>query len=179
MADLIARLRDTYRPTTSEQFQAESLNAIVEDVQRLIATHLRHSQVVFEFRPDPLLPAVSAIRDQLKQAVLNLSINAVEAMPGGGRLTVETRYAPEVDEVCLTLADTGQGIDPADLPNVFDPFFTTKASGTGLGLAITHDIARRHGGRLEVTSQLGRGTTFMLCLPVQGPPAGTGLLSAR
>jgi two-component system NtrC family sensor kinase len=179
MADLIARLRDTYRPATGEQFQPEQVNAIVEDVHRLIATHLRQSQVAFDFRPDPELPPVLAIRDQLKQAILNLSINAVEAMSASGQLTIETHYVPPANEVSLSVSDTGSGIDPADLPNVFDPFFTTKASGTGLGLAITHDIARRHGGRLEVSSELGRGSTFILHLPVSGPPPGAGILQSK
>jgi signal transduction histidine kinase len=165
MADLISRLRDTYRPATREEFRPESLNDLVADVHKLLASHLRRREIVFEFDPDPNLPPVPGLRSQLKQAVLNLSLNAVDAMTPGGRLTLRTRYLPETSEARLTVTDTGVGIDPAALPDIFDPFFTTKENGTGLGLAITHDIIRQHGGRIEAESQVGQGTTFRLWLP--------------
>ncbi len=177
MAGLISRLRETYRPALAEQFRPESLNAIVEEVQKLISTHLRHGGVQFTFGPDPALPLLPGIRDQLKQVILNLSLNAVEAMPTGGQLTIYTRHHPETGHVLVTVADTGAGIDPAALPNIFDPFFTTKESGTGLGLAITYDIIQRHGGRIDVESQVGRGTTFKVWLPVDKVPV-TGQNSA-
>jgi signal transduction histidine kinase/DNA-binding NarL/FixJ family response regulator len=170
MADLISRLRETYRPTQAEQFRLESLNALVEEVQKLISTHLRHGGVTFIFEADPSLPPVPGIRDQLKQVILNLCLNAVEAMPTGGWLTIQTRYLSEVGQALMKFSDTGAGIDPANLPNIFDPFFTTKESGTGLGLAITYDIIQRHGGRVDVESQVGRGTTFRVWLPVDKAP---------
>jgi signal transduction histidine kinase/CheY-like chemotaxis protein len=170
MADLISRLRETYRPTQAEQFRPESLNAIVEEVRKLISTHLRHGGVAFTLEADPQLPLVPGIHDQLKQVVLNLSLNAVEAMPSGGQLTIHTRHVEEVGHVLVKFTDTGMGIAPADLPNIFDPFFTTKESGTGLGLAITYDIIQRHGGRIDVESQLGRGTAFLVWLPVDKVP---------
>ena len=142
------------------------LNAVVEDVRKLIHTHLRHSQIAFVFDPDQALPPVRGMRDQLKQAILNLCLNAAEAMLDGGQLTVQTRGQPGSNEVALSIKDTGVGIPPEDLANVFDPFFTTKDSGTGLGLAITHDIIERHGGRIEVTSAPGEGATFTVWLPV-------------
>ena len=166
MAELINRLRETYRPATSEQFKPVLLNAVVEDVRKLIHTHLRHSQIAFVFDPDQTLPPVRGMRDQLKQAILNLCLNAAEAMLDGGQLTVQTRGQPGSNEVALSITDTGVGIPPEDLANVFDPFFTTKDSGTGLGLAITHDIIERHGGRIEVTSEPGQGATFTVWLPV-------------
>jgi signal transduction histidine kinase len=95
--------------------------------------------------------------------LLNLCLNAVEAMPGGGRLAIGVE--PAGDEVLVTVADTGIGIDTTALANVFDPFYTTKDGGTGLGLAITYDIVRRHNGRIEVESRVGHGTTFKLWLP--------------
>ncbi|MBP7690552.1 MAG: GAF domain-containing protein [Anaerolineales bacterium] len=166
MAELISRLRETYRPASAEQFRPEMVNVLIEDVQRLIATHLRHSQVRFVFEPAAGLPPVPGIRDQLKQVLLNLSLNAVEAMPAGGQLTVQTRHLPEQGEVLVTVSDTGAGIDPADLPSIFEPFFTKKEGGTGLGLFITHEIIQRHLGRVEVDSRLGQGSTFRVWLPV-------------
>ena len=170
MSDLISRLRETYRPAQAEQFKPESLNAIVEEVQKLISTHLRHGGVTFTFEPDPQIQPMPGIHDQLKQVILNLSLNAVEAMPSGGQLTIRTRYVEEVGHMLVKFTDTGSGINPADLPNIFDPFFTTKESGTGLGLAITYDIVQRHGGRIDVESQVGQGTTFLVWLPVDKVP---------
>ena len=167
MAELISRLRETYRPATSAEFHPESLNELVRQIEKLIGTHLRHNNVVWEFNPEASLPLVMGLRDQLKQALLNLSLNAVEAMPTGGQLTIATRSDPESHGLWLLIADTGQGIEPEALPNIFDPFFTTKTTGTGLGLAITHDIVQRHGGRIEVESAAGQGTTFKVWLPAQ------------
>jgi PAS domain S-box-containing protein len=168
MADLIERMRETYRPPTATEFRPESLNTLIAEVEKLISTHLRHNAVIFEFKPDPQLPLVSCQRDQLKQVILNVSLNAVDAMPNGGQLTISTATAPKADGVLMTFADTGQGIAPQDLPNVFDPFFTRKAGGTGLGLAISYDIVQHHHGRIEVDSKLDYGTTFRIWLPLKG-----------
>jgi len=134
MTDLIARLRETYRPTTSEQFERGSINDLVEEVQKLLATHLRHNEVSFEYIPDKNLPIIYLIRDQIKQVLLNISLNAVEAMPEGGTLSVNTFTQSDPDGVLVTIANNGQGISPKILPYIFDPFVTTKEGGTGLGL---------------------------------------------
>jgi PAS domain S-box-containing protein len=168
MADLIERMRETYRPATATEFRPESLNALIAEVEKLIGTHLRHNEVIFEFKPDPQLPLVPCLRDQLKQVVLNISLNAVDAMPNGGRLTISTTLSAEADGLWMTFADTGQGIAPQDVPNIFDPFFTRKAGGTGLGLAISYDIIQQHQGRIEVESALDHGTIFRIWLPLKG-----------
>jgi PAS domain S-box-containing protein len=165
MADLIDRMRETYRPTTVTEFRYESLNALIVEVEKLISTHLRHNHVTFEFKPDPHLPPAFCLRDQVKQVILNVSLNAVEAMPDGGQLTISTQWSPAARGIWMTLADTGQGIATEDLPNIFDPFFTRKEGGTGLGLAISYGIIQQHNGRIEVDSQPGRGTTFRIWLP--------------
>jgi two-component system NtrC family sensor kinase len=163
MAGLIGRLRETYRPAAAGQFGPAALDAILGDVHKLIATHLRHNNVVYAFEPDSAAPRVYGVPDQLKQVFLNLCLNAVEAMPGGGRLDIGVQR--DGGEVLVTVADTGVGIDTGELGNVFDPFYTTKDGGTGLGLAITYDIVRRHNGRIEVQSKVNQGTTFKLWLP--------------
>ncbi|CAG0935263.1 Sensor protein ZraS [Thermoflexales bacterium] len=168
MADLIERMRETYRPPTTTEFRPESLNVLIAEVEKLISTHLRHNEVTFAFQPEPQLPLALCLRDQMKQVILNLSLNAVEAMPNGGRLTISTALAPETNGLWLTFTDTGQGIAPKDLPNIFDPFFTRKTGGTGLGLAISYDIIQHHHGRIEVASEQGRGTTFRIWLPAKG-----------
>jgi signal transduction histidine kinase len=166
MAALISRLRETYRPATAEEFRPQSLNDLLLEVQRLMGTHLRYHHVHIIFDADPTLPPVRAIRDQLKQVILNLALNAVEAMPDGGRLIIGTGVRPAANELWFSVTDSGVGIPADDLPNVFDPFYTTKPNGTGLGLAITYDIIQRHSGRIEVESQPGQGTTFTVWLPV-------------
>ncbi len=168
MADLISRLRETYRPASAEQFKFESMNALVEETHRLIATHLRHRNIAFAFEPDPSLPRMLVIRDQVKQVLLNLCLNAVEAMQPGGQLRIETGFNAMTGEVMTAITDTGTGINPTDIPSIFDPFFTKKEGGTGLGLFITYEIIQRHSGRIEVESELGLGSTFRVWLPAVG-----------
>lgn len=167
MSDLIARLKETYRPAIKEEFQIGSINQLVGEVQRLLTTHLRHNQVSFEFLPDESLPDIPMIRDQIKQVILNVSLNSVEAMPEGGKLIIRTRVDLGSESAVLSVSDTGPGINRKMLPYIFDPFITTKESGTGLGLAISYDIIRRHNGRIEVDSTPGTGTTFHIWLPLR------------
>jgi PAS domain S-box-containing protein len=167
MAELITRLRETYRPAASEEFQPESLNGLVTEVQKLLGTHLRRNQISFEFHPDPNLPEIPLIRDQAKQVILNICLNAVEAMPEGGRLSVETLYDSASAGELLIVSDTGPAISPKILPYIFDPFVTTKEGGTGLGLAITYDIVRRHNGHIDVISEEDKGTAFKVWWPIQ------------
>jgi two-component system NtrC family sensor kinase len=177
MSELVSRLRDVYRPTTNKEFRPGALNDMISAVHRVIATHLRHAGILYDFQPAPGLPAVHIIEDQIKQALLNLCLNAVEAMPDGGRLQLTTARAPD-GGVVVSVTDTGIGINPDDLPNVFDPFFTTKSAGTGLGLAITYEIIKHHRGRIEVESTMRRGTTFRIWFPVTGLADLTALKDA-
>jgi len=116
------------------------------------------------------LPFVQVDPSLLHQAFLNILVNARQAMPHGGRLTVETRIHPE-NACCVEIRfiDTGTGIPAENLPRIFQPFFTTKAQGTGLGLAIAARVIEEHGGRITAESALGAGTTFSLVLPATPP----------
>jgi two-component system NtrC family sensor kinase len=111
------------------------------------------------------LPLVHGDKNQLQQVLVNLSLNACEAMPGGGTLVVSTSCAK--DHVVLKVSDTGCGIKKDHLDKIFEPFFTTKpvGKGTGLGLSVTYGIVQQHGGTLEVESDEGKGTTFTVILP--------------
>ena len=113
----------------------------------------------------PNLPLIRGNEDQLQQVFVNLAVNAVQAMKGGGRLILTAHGSPEW--LTLTVADTGVGIPPEHLSRVFEPFFTTKpeGEGTGLGLSIIHAIVDAHGGRINVTSRIGVGTVFTLEFP--------------
>jgi signal transduction histidine kinase len=112
------------------------------------------------------LPNVMVDRHMIEQVLMNLILNAVQAMKNGGVLTIRTSVA---EGICrLEVKDTGSGIPASVLPRVFDPFFTTKGEGegTGLGLSVNLGIMERHGGNILVESEVGKGTTFTLCLPV-------------
>ena len=106
--------------------------------------------------------------ERLTQALLNLFLNAVQAMEPGGRLRVAIRRQPEAGTFSLTVGDNGKGIAEADQALIFTPYFTTKPSGTGLGLAIVHQIVEAHGGGIRVDSAPGAGTEFTVTLPLQG-----------
>ncbi len=137
------------------------LKRFIETSLRLVEKRAGDAGIAVETRiPDGIGEAVIDA-DRINQALLNLCINAVEAMGNGGRLTV-TAERDERDRPTLHISDTGAGIDSADLSRVFDPYFTTKPSGTGLGLAIADNIMKAHGGRLDIGSQKGRGTTVSL-----------------
>ena len=112
------------------------------------------------------LPNVSADEGQLQQAVVALATNAIDAMPDGGTLTLRALRRGPV--VLIEVSDTGIGIPPENLTKIFDPFFTTKdvGHGTGLGLAVCYGILSEHGGRLDVRSSAGSGTTFTITMPV-------------
>jgi signal transduction histidine kinase len=110
-------------------------------------------------------------RELLKQAILNLVLNSMQAMPSKGALTLETRDVEELpggagcDGLEICVQDTGLGIAPENLSRIFDPFFTTNRNGTGLGLSVVHQIVERHSGFVRVESEINRGTTFMIVLP--------------
>ena len=172
MAALIERLRSAYRPVRIKDFQPVHLNNLVEDVYALIATHMRHKQIAFEFLPDADLPAISGIADQLRQVVLNLFLNAIEIMKPGGCLRVQTQRLVPQREVLFSVKDTGPGIDTDILPNIFEPFITGKPTGTGLGLTITHDIIHQHHGRIQAENHVEGGAIFHVWLPVDEEELG-------
>ncbi len=168
MASLISGLRAVYRPTRSEDFESVQLNQLIEDVRLLTATHMRRQEIRFVLKADPDLPAIAGIPDQLRQVVLNLVMNAIEAMSAGGCLTVQTQALAAERQVMLTLHDTGTGIDPEILPRIFDPFISDKPGGTGLGLTITSDIIRQHHGGLRAENNPDGGATFTVWFPMEG-----------
>ena len=163
-----------YAKPTEPFLREEDLNEIVEACLYTLRIRPSHELIVIETDLAHSLPKIFADRQQLKQVILNIFFNAVEAMsPKGGVLSVRTRrIASDIaaDWVQLEVQDTGSGIDPNDAEHIFDPFFTTKHfsqehEGTGLGLAIAHQIIQEHQGRIEVQSVKGQGTTFFVNLP--------------
>ena len=125
---------------------------------------MRHVKIEKRFAPD--LPQIPADGDQLRQVAINLILNAGAAMSRGGTLVVATVRDDE-GFVNISFADSGAGIPKENLEKILEPFFTTKAKGTGLGLAITKQIVEMHHGKLEIDSEVGRGTTVTVRLPVE------------
>ena len=167
--DVVRRLLDFSRQGERTRTRAD-LNEIVEDVVAL-THHLIHTsgvQLVIEQGGD--LPWVSVDRNQMKQVLLNLIHNALQAMPEGGGLYISTAEQARDGRswVTLSVRDTGVGIPPQDLDRVFEPFFTTKGErgGTGLGLSVTYGIVTDHGGVIDVESLPTVGSTFTVWLPL-------------
>ncbi len=169
MATMLGRLRTTYQPISIEDFQPVQINDIIEDVFALIATHLRHNRISFQLHSAEALPPVPGLASQLKQVILNLFMNAVDAMPEGGHLTVITQCVADCKEILVTVSDTGPGIHPDILPMIFDPFVTDKERGTGLGLAISYEIILKHHGRIRAENNHEHGAKFSLWLPMEQP----------
>jgi len=158
------------------------LNAVLQNLKGMLP-RLIGEDITLETRCEPNLPCIQADTGMVEQIVMNLAVNARDAMPKGGRLTIATSTA-EIEEaylrqhpeaqagwfVCLTVSDTGCGMEPKVLQRIFEPFFTTKevGKGTGLGLATVYGVVKQHHGWIEVQSEVGAGTTFKVFLPVAG-----------
>jgi two-component system NtrC family sensor kinase len=153
------------------------LNHVTDEALSLLTHQISIQGITLEKR-FAALPSVRADFGQLRQAVVNIALNACQAMPKGGTLTVTTAALPDKQWVQLTLADTGPGIPPDHMAKILDPFFTTKEKGTGLGLSVVYGIIERHGGKLDLASEVGRGTTVTFKLPVSAPSPVPGAQGA-
>lgn len=150
------------------------LNEAVRDTLSLLRHQMRKQAIEAVEELDPQLPPLWARHSSMRGVCMNLIMNAVQAMPNGGHLTVRTARGGR--GVVLRIEDTGQGIAPEHLDRIWDAFFTTKpvGQGTGLGLSITQRVVTRHGGTIHVESRPGQGARFIVELPIEGP-GGTGV----
>ena len=146
------------------QLAPHNLNQVLQEVLNLMEANLNHHQIslIKKFTPD--LPPVALDRDKLKQAFMNIVLNAMDAMPEGGTLEIVTLRGS--DKVRIDVTDTGVGIPPEELNRLFEPFFTTKSQGTGLGLANAKRVLEQHGGDIRSKSVVGQGTTMAFWLPL-------------
>ncbi|MCS6896775.1 MAG: ATP-binding protein [Nitrospira sp.] len=153
---------------------------LIVDALSLAAHAIHQAPVDVRLHLDPTIPAIWCHKERMKQVLLNLIVNAAQAMPSGGVLTISLQndetQSLGMSAVRLTVSDSGVGIDPAIRSRLFDPFFTTKAEGTGLGLAIVHSIVDAHGGRIEIESAVGCGASFSVVLP---HPSAVSVVAAR
>jgi signal transduction histidine kinase len=167
---IVRDLMEFTRPKSTE-FCSISIADAIDKTLQLVENRLYKQKVTVEKIAAPDLPRIHADSQQLEQVLVNLYLNAIDAMPEGGKLIVEAKIAqPDglTPEALIMVADTGFGIAETDLPKIFQPFFTAKKRrGMGLGLPICQRIVKNHGGRIEVKSQPGTGTLFKIYLPAE------------
>jgi len=164
--DLVKNLL-TFSRTTPMNLQATDLNKVIDRSLRLVQHQLDLASIQVQLELDPDLPPVLCDGAQIEQVLLALMMNAIDAMPQGGNLWLNTKLNQAEGAVRIVVRDDGSGIPPEILPRLFEPFLTTKETGrgVGLGLAISRSILERHDGSIEVQSEVGRGTTFTVTLP--------------
>ncbi len=175
ISKIVGRMVDFYRPSKGDR-KPTDMNDLLKNVLTLMSKRVQQGQVTVNANLVNDLPSIMATADHLKQVFFNLILNALEAMPDGGELYIATRIVrsrietiggeKEEKFVQIEFTDTGVGIAPELMGNLFEPFYTTKTKGTGLGLSISYDIIERHGGQVQVESEVGRGTTFLIDLPL-------------
>jgi len=164
--DLVRNLL-TFSRTTPMNIQPTNLNRVIEQVLRLVQHQLDLAGIHVQEQLESELPLVDCDGAQIEQVLLALLMNAIDAMPQGGNLWITSTSSPDPKVIRIVVRDDGAGIPAEILPRIFEPFLTTKETGrgVGLGLAISNSILERHNGRIEVQSELGKGTVFTVTLP--------------
>jgi signal transduction histidine kinase len=176
-AALVQQLLTSARQAEA-RFSSCDVNALVTELERMLQATFPKT-ISFDLRLQPQLPLIKADRSQIHQVLLNLCVNARDAMPAGGALTLETSLVPghavaefftgadAAQYACISVRDTGSGMTPEVKAHIFEPFFTTKerAKGTGLGLSVVYGVVNNHNGLLQVETAPGAGTLFKIYLP--------------
>jgi signal transduction histidine kinase len=166
--DLVKNLLNFSRRSSTEKINAD-INDIIRKTLSLVAHDFELKGVRLHLELDSSIPAIRVNENEIAQVLLNLANNAADSMPGGGDLHVLTSYDQPTDRLCISVHDTGSGIEESDRTRVFEPFFTTKevGKGTGLGLSICYKIIENHLGSIDFDTILGQGTTFRVYLPAR------------
>ena len=174
---IVQDLRDFSRGGTEDAWQSVDLHAALDSTLDIVRSEVKHKATLVRRYGE--LPEVECLPSRINQVFLNLLVNAGQAIDGNGTITVST--AAEGGEARICIEDTGCGIAAENLGRIFEPFFTTKPAGegTGLGLAVSSSIVRRHGGRIEVASAVGRGTRFTVRLPLRQAPLPRAHLATK
>ncbi|MGO8693802.1 MAG: ATP-binding protein [Rectinemataceae bacterium] len=163
MRKIVLDLRDFSR-IGETKWESADLCAGLDSTLNLVWNEIKFkAELKREYYP---IPAVECIPSQINQVFMNLLVNAAQAIPEQGTITIRTER--QDDQVWISIADTGIGISQENLPRIFDPFYTTKpvGQGTGLGLSVVYGIMKAHSGTIDVTSEVGKGSTFTLRLPI-------------
>ncbi len=168
MKNLLLNLQGFNRPS-SGRVVSINIHTLIDSILLLIENKYRMKEIIIRTVYTEDMVQIRAVADQLKQVILNLLSNAVHSCEGGGTITISTAVIAD-EKISIQIRDTGKGIKSDHIDKIFDPFFTTKPGkkGTGLGLSISYGIIKKHGGRLDLESEFGRGTTFTITLPIKG-----------
>jgi two-component system, NtrC family, nitrogen regulation sensor histidine kinase NtrY len=161
LKQIISRFSD-FAKMPAPEMQRIQLNDLAADTVKLFAPQLSQAHIAVRTELDPHLPVIMGDHEQLARVLRNLALNAIDAMPQGGTLTIRT--AAHETGVRLEVSDTGQGLTPEECARLFTPYYTTKTHGTGLGLAIVQSVISDHKGRISVESEPGKGSTFVIDL---------------
>lgn len=156
-------IRATRKPPL--RFRPENMNQILDEALALMEPHLINANIRITLKKDLRLPPFLLDKDRLHQILINLIKNAAESMPKSGQLSIQTQRKGKT--AIFRIQDSGEGIDAKDLPHIFDAYYTTKAEGSGLGLMTVYNSVTEHGGKIDVESQKGKGTTFTVTLPIR------------
>jgi two-component system NtrC family sensor kinase len=169
---LLIKMLKFFKPD-DEQKSPTNINKLLEETLLFYEKQFKNLNIRVTADLAPDLPTIMAVESQLKQVFINMIINANTAMPSGGELRVSSAFRPEDSSIAVTIQDTGVGIPPGNLNKIFDAFFTTKkeVKGVGLGLSICYGFIRDHGGKIDVQSDVGKGTAFTIYLPADGQGA--------
>jgi PAS domain S-box-containing protein len=164
---LLIKMLKFFKPDDEEKSLTD-VNKLLEETLLFYERQFKNLNIQVEINLAPDLPQIMAVGSHLKQVFINMVINANTAMPSGGALRVSSEPHPEENEIAVIITDTGVGIPPQNVDRIFEAFFTTKkkVKGVGLGLSISYGFIHEHGGRIEVQSEVGKGTTFSIYLPV-------------
>ncbi|HOJ27509.1 MAG TPA: cache domain-containing protein [Spirochaetota bacterium] len=165
--DIVRNILDFAR-STKPDIKRTNINNLINEVLLILEKHVNFHNIVINKELDPDVPDMYIDENQFKSVINNLAMNAADAMPQGGTLTVKTLYNLHNDSITIIVSDTGTGIKEEHLDKIFDPFFTTKeqGKGTGLGLAVTYGIIKRYYGNIDVQSEIGKGTIFTITFPL-------------
>jgi len=162
---IVQNLKDFSRPGDTDEWHYADIHKGLDSTLSIVNNEIKYKAEVVKKYGE--IPDVECIASQLNQVFMNLLVNAAHAIKDHGTITIST--GQEGDEIWVEIADTGQGIAPEHIKKIFDPFFTTKpvGKGTGLGLSLSYGIVQKHHGRIEVLSEVGKGTKFWVWLPVK------------
>ncbi len=169
-----------YASPSKGQYEEHNINEVIEASLVLLKSQFKKRKIELKLKLQPDLPKVKIIKDKIIQALLNILVNAIDAVEQNGEITIETSYSEEIAEISpywrtkkskaksvkISICDNGPGVNPENIKKIFDPFFTTKKGGTGLGLSITYNIITEHDAKIVVTENRGGGACFNIFLPV-------------
>ena len=164
--EIVKRLLDFARQTKPQK-SLTNINSLIDNIVLLVRNQTSFRNVNIERVLAENIPEIMADKDQIQQVFINFILNASDAMPNGGKINIQTRVIGKNDYVEIKFADSGIGISEENKNKIFDPFFTTKDNGTGLGLSISYGIVEQHGGTINLESEVGKGTTFIVQLPIK------------